>query len=108
MIKVIDYRPNLTSETICTLFADTKEEVTGDLDIIGLPQGTQPAAGSVLITADGDIAFLKSTGDWNFVEDEPAAPASNDQAAVTSVSLARPEDLDISDIKEVGVINDNE
>ena len=76
MIKVIDYRPNLTSETICTLFADTKEEVTGTLTIEGLPQGTVPAAGSVLITADGDIAFLKSTGDWNFVEDE-AAPASD-------------------------------
>ena len=31
MIKVLDFNPNLTDKTVCTLFADTKEEVTGHL-----------------------------------------------------------------------------
>ena len=81
MIKVIDYRPNLTNKTVCVLFADTKEEVTGTLTIVGLPQGVEPDTGSILLTADGDIAFLKSTGDWNFVEDEAPTTASDNQGA---------------------------
>lgn len=67
MIKVLDFKPNLTPKTVCMLFADTKEEVTGDLTIIGLPEGTKPDTGSALITASGDVAFLDSTGTWNFV-----------------------------------------
>lgn len=70
MIKVIDYRPNLTDKTVCVLFADTKEEVTGTLTIEGLPQGVEPDTGSVLLTADGDIAFLTSSDGWNFIEDD--------------------------------------
>lgn len=69
MIKVLDYKPNLTPKTVCTLFADTKEEV-GSAAIVGLPQGVEPDTGSCVITAAGDIGFLKSTGSWQFVGDE--------------------------------------
>ena len=67
MIKVLDYNPNLTPKTVCTLFADTKEEVTGTLTIVGLPQGVEPDTGSALLTAVGDVAFLTSEGSWSFV-----------------------------------------
>lgn len=67
MIKVLDYNPNLTPKTVCTLFADTKEEVTGTLTIVGLPDGTTPDTGSALLTAAGDVAFLTSEGSWSFV-----------------------------------------
>lgn len=70
MIKVLDYNPNLTDKTVCTLFADTKEEVTGTLTIVGLPQGVEPDAGSALLTAAGDVAFLDSEGTWTFVGEE--------------------------------------
>lgn len=70
MIKVLDFNPNLTDKTVCTLFADTKEEVTGTLDIVGLPSGVEPDTGSALITAAGDVAFLTSEGSWQFVGDD--------------------------------------
>lgn len=70
MIKVLDYKPNLTPKTVCMLFADTKEEVTGTLTIGGLPEGTTPDTGSALITAKGDVAFLDSEGTWNWVGEE--------------------------------------
>lgn len=69
MIKVLDYNPNLTPKTVCMLFADTKEEVTGTLTIVGLPQGVTPDTGSSIITSKGDIGFLKSNGSWVFVGD---------------------------------------
>ena len=72
MIKVLDYNPNLTPKTVCMLFADTKDEV-GTSAIEGLPQGVEPDTGSSLITAKGEVAFLDSNGDWNFVGDEEAA-----------------------------------
>ena len=70
MIKVLDYNPNLTPKTVCTLFADTKDEVTGTLSIVGLPQGVTPDTGSALLTAAGDVAFLTSEGTWSFVGEE--------------------------------------
>ena len=70
MIKVLDFNPNLTDKTVCTLFADTKEEVTGTLDIVGLPAGVEPDTGSALITAAGDVALLDSEGTWNFIGEE--------------------------------------
>ena len=70
MIKVLDYIPNLTPKAVCTLFADTKDEVTGTLSIVGLPQGVTPDTGSALLTASGDVAFLTSEGTWVFVGDE--------------------------------------
>ena len=66
MIKVLDFKPNLTPKTVCMLFADTKDEV-GISPIEGLPQGVDPDTGSALITAAGEVAFLDSTGTWNFV-----------------------------------------
>lgn len=98
MIKVIDYRPNLTDKTVCVLFADTKEEVTGTLDIVGLPQGVEPDTGSILLTASGDIAFLTSSDGWNFIgEDE--TPAADSAPALSLNPITRPSlQLDTPDV----------
>ena len=82
MIKVLDYNANLSPKTVCTLFADTKEEVTGTLTIVGLPNYMQPDAGSILLTAKGDVALLDSEGTWNFIGDEE--PAAADVSAAVS------------------------
>ena len=49
------------------LFADTKDEVTSSAEIIGLPQGATIEMGSTVVTADADVAFMKSNGEWNWV-----------------------------------------
>lgn len=68
MVKVLDYNSNFTGKSVCTLFADTKEEVTANMVIVNLPDGVVPDSGSALITAAGEIALLDSEGTWNFLE----------------------------------------
>lgn len=48
-------------------FADTKEEVTPGCSIHNLPANAVIQPGSSIITADGELAFLKSDGTWNWV-----------------------------------------
>ena len=46
-------------------FADTKDEVaTGTF--IGLPEGASIEMGSTIMTANGELAFTKSDGNWNW------------------------------------------
>ncbi len=49
-------------------FADTKAEVTPDAKFVGLPDGASIEFGSRLTTAEGDLAYMKSDGAWNWVE----------------------------------------
>ena len=70
MIKVLKFEPNLTTKTLCTLYADTKEEVTGTLSIEGLPEGTTPDTGSTIVTSKFEIAVLDSEGTWNWLGGE--------------------------------------
>lgn len=65
--NLIEYEQNNEIEVL--LFADTKGEVSSSMQIDGIPDGKVISYGSSLITADGDIAFLKSDGTWNFVGD---------------------------------------
>lgn len=66
MIKLIKIEAQTPDRSICTLFADTKTEVpqTGSATM------TTPKleAGSVIYTASGDLGFLKSNDQWNWVE----------------------------------------
>ena len=50
------------------IFADTKADVTSEaiLDLVG----RDLRAGSSLITAAGEVAFLKSDGNWNWLGGE--------------------------------------
>ena len=67
MIKVTSIKPGLNNTADVTLFADTKSEVTTGMVIVGLPDGIEPAFGSSVITASGEVAFLKSDGTWSWV-----------------------------------------
>lgn len=69
MIRVKDLKNTDTDPNtfLISAFADTKEEVdTGTF--IGLPANATIEMGSTVITADGDVAFMKSNGTWNWVE----------------------------------------
>lgn len=55
-------------EVLCELFADTRAEVTSDMEVVGLAKGFAFAHGSSVMTADGQVAFMKSNGEWNWVE----------------------------------------
>lgn len=48
-------------------FADTKEEVTAGAEFVGLPENATMAPESRVITAKGEVAFLKSDGTWEWV-----------------------------------------
>ena len=69
MIKVTSMTntdSNLNSYKV-TLFADTKDEVTEEAEIIGLPEGATIEMGSCVVTADAEVAFRKSDSTWNWV-----------------------------------------
>ncbi len=48
-------------------FADTKEEVVPGATFVGLPVNGQMQPGSSVLTAKGEVAFLKSDGTWSWV-----------------------------------------
>ena len=50
----------------CQLFADAKKDVTPNMEVIGMPDGTM-TPGSSVMTAKGEVAFLKSDGTWSWV-----------------------------------------
>jgi hypothetical protein len=49
-----------------SLFADEQSDVTSEAISEAVGMEVQP--GSSVITADGDIAFMKSDGTWNWLE----------------------------------------
>ena len=48
-------------------FADTKSEVTSVAEFVGLPEGAKIEMGSTIMTAAGEMAFMKSNGTWHWV-----------------------------------------
>lgn len=68
MIKVTDIKLNPEKKTAtASLFADTKSEVTGDFEVQGLPDGYSLEFGSSILTASGELGFVKSDGTINWV-----------------------------------------
>lgn len=57
MIKVTSIKQGVGNKADVSLFADTKTEVTEGMTVIGLPEGVEPAFGSSVITASGEVAF---------------------------------------------------
>lgn len=51
----------------CELFADSKADITPDMKVKDLPKGFKIGLGSSVMTADGEVAFMKSDGNWNWV-----------------------------------------
>lgn len=70
MIKVINLVNTDANENTFKIsaFSDTKEEVTSDAVFIGLPEGATIEMGSAVMTASGELAFMKSDGTWNWVD----------------------------------------
>lgn len=47
-------------------FADTKSEVGSGAKFVGLPDGATIEMGSTVMTASGELAFMKSDGTWSW------------------------------------------
>ena len=62
-IKNTDKNPN---SFLISAFEDTKAEVASGT-FIGLPEGASIEMGSDVMTASGEIAFMKSDGNWNWL-----------------------------------------
>ncbi len=69
MIKVLSMTNTDSDENTFKIsaFADTKSEVTPSAEFVGLPEGATIEMGSSVMTASGEIAFMKSDGTWNWV-----------------------------------------
>ena len=69
MIKVQEIK-NTDSDSnsyLISAFADTKAEVATATDISGLPKGMKISIGSDVMTAAGEMAFMKSDGTWSWL-----------------------------------------
>ena len=67
MVKLTSIKHESGNKAYITAFADTQEDVTSSMTVEGLPEGTEIAYGSSIITAKAEVAFLKSDGTWNWV-----------------------------------------
>ena len=68
MVKVTSIVVNPKTQTaLVSLFADTKEEVQEGMTIEGFPTGYEIEFGSNVLTASGELAFVKSNGTFNWV-----------------------------------------
>ena len=50
-----------------SLFADQKSDITDSMVVEGIPEGFTIAFGSSCMTADGELGFMKSNGQWNWL-----------------------------------------
>lgn len=74
MVRVDNIETSFGNVQKVNLFADSKSEIS-DVDmntgqtsmvIVGLDPKVKLTMGSMVITADGDAAFLKSDGTWRW------------------------------------------
>lgn len=67
MVKVnsISLNPNKKTATV-SLFADQKSDVTNSMEVEGLPKDYNIEFGSSVLTASGELAFMKSDGTWSW------------------------------------------
>lgn len=74
MVRVDEIVTSYGNVQKVNLFADSKSEVTQidmetgetDMEIVGFDPKIKITQGSMVITADGDAAFLKSDGTWRW------------------------------------------
>ena len=66
-VKAIENTDANTNDYLIVAFADTKAEVDNGGKFIGLPEGAGIEMGSKVMTADGELAYMKSDGTWNWV-----------------------------------------
>jgi len=56
-----------TMKIVANLYADAKEDVTDNMEVIGIPNGYTLDVESSVMTANGEVAFMKSDGTWNWL-----------------------------------------
>ena len=56
-----------TMKIVANLYADAKEDVTDSMEVIGIPNGYTLDVESSVMTANGEVAFMKSDGTWNWL-----------------------------------------
>ena len=68
MVMVQSIELNESTKTAkVSILADTKNEITAGMTIVGLPAGYTLGFGSTAMTTAGELAFLKSDGTtWNW------------------------------------------
>lgn len=69
MIIVQEMR-NINSEkkeAQVNLFSDTKGEVVSEAEIVGMLPDYKPSFGSSIMTAAGELGYMKSNGQWHWV-----------------------------------------
>ena len=75
MVRVDNIETSYGNVQKVNLFADSKSEITQvdmetgetDMEIVGMSPNVKLTMGSIAITAEGDSAFLKSDGTWNWL-----------------------------------------
>ena len=75
MVRVDNIETSYGNVQKVNLFADDKSEITPvdmetgetEMDIVGMVPNVRLTQGSMVITAAGDAAFLKSDGTWSWV-----------------------------------------
>lgn len=65
VMQIVDTDSNPNSYRIVA-FADTKDEVDNGDTFVGLPRNATIEIGSMVMTADKDVAFMQSDGTWNW------------------------------------------
>ena len=65
-LKSADSYDHIKKKVTAKLFCDTKSEITSGMTIVGMPEGYTLDFGSTVLTADAELAFLKSDGTWNW------------------------------------------
>lgn len=67
MVKLQEISASNGKKITVSLFCDDKNEVVDGMTVEGLPDGVEMDGGSSVITASGELAFLKSDGTWNWL-----------------------------------------
>ena len=65
MVKIMKITQENNNKIIAELFADSKADSFDSIE--GLSPNFKLSAGSSVITANGDFAFLRSDGIWNWI-----------------------------------------
>lgn len=96
MVKMLDtFRESPMNRTwLGLLYADSKEDISGEFEVEGLPTDYEIEWGSEVITAAGDIGQLNSEGTWVWVGDEETSKLLT--SSLTSGSLK----TNIDDLKK--------
>lgn len=111
MVKMLDtFRESPMNRTwLGLLYADSKEDISGEFEVEDLPTDYEIEWGSEVITAAGDIGQLNSEGTWVWVGDEDTAKALTLGSPKTLVdTLKKSDDIsdDVEEVEEVGDVEE--